>query len=285
MDTVTLSFPFADRALARRLERAEAAGNARFVEARAMLAPDVGATWIEVAGAYAMFDGVASPLTQTFGLGLFESPTTADFELVEQFFADRGAPVCHEVSPLAGAETIQLLTARHYEPIEFTSVLYRPIDHAGTAVPVAMSPLRVRIAGPDEHDRWAATAAAGWSDFPELAVFMHEVGRIMAERSDTLLFLAEDDGAPMATAVLSFWEDVAVLAGASTLPAARGRGAQLALLDARLRAAQDHQCSLAMMGALPGSPSQRNAERNGFRIAYTRAKWQLAGGGPYPSAG
>jgi hypothetical protein len=29
-----------------------------------------------------------------------------------------------------------------------------------------------------------------------------------------------------------------------------------------------------MMGALPGSNSQRNAERNGFQIAYTRTKWQ-----------
>jgi len=29
------------------------------------------------------------------------------------------------------------------------------------------------------------------------------------------------------------------------------------------------------MGALPGSGSQRNAERHGFRIAYTRTKWQL----------
>jgi hypothetical protein len=30
-----------------------------------------------------------------------------------------------------------------------------------------------------------------------------------------------------------------------------------------------------MMGALPGSQSQKNAEKNGFRIAYTRTKWQL----------
>jgi hypothetical protein len=29
-----------------------------------------------------------------------------------------------------------------------------------------------------------------------------------------------------------------------------------------------------MMCAAPGSASQRNAERNGFRIAYTRVKWQ-----------
>jgi hypothetical protein len=30
-----------------------------------------------------------------------------------------------------------------------------------------------------------------------------------------------------------------------------------------------------MMGAEPGSASQRNAERQGFRIAYTRIKWHL----------
>ena len=28
-------------------------------------------------------------------------------------------------------------------------------------------------------------------------------------------------------------------------------------------------------GAAPGSASQRNAERQGFRIAYTRIKWML----------
>jgi hypothetical protein len=35
-------------------------------------------------------------------------------------------------------------------------------------------------------------------------------------------------------------------------------------------------CDLAMMVTLPGSDSQRNAERNGFQIAYTRMKWELS---------
>ena len=34
-------------------------------------------------------------------------------------------------------------------------------------------------------------------------------------------------------------------------------------------------CDLAMMVAEAGSGSQRNAERQGFRIAYTRTKWLL----------
>jgi len=39
--------------------------------------------------------------------------------------------------------------------------------------------------------------------------------------------------------------------------------------------AYDQGCDLAMMVAQPGSDSQRNAERKGFRIAYTRIKWRL----------
>jgi hypothetical protein len=55
----------------------------------------------------------------------------------------------------------------------------------------------------------------------------------------------------------------------------RRNGAQLALLNTRLQTAASHGCDLAMMVAAPGSASQRNAERNGFRVAYTRTKWQL----------
>ena len=74
---------------------------------------------------------------------------------------------------------------------------------------------------------------------------------------------------------MSIYDDVALLAGASTVPEGRKQGAQLALLDSRLRYAAEHGCNIATMGALPGSASQRNAERQGFRIAYTRTKWQL----------
>ena len=45
--------------------------------------------------------------------------------------------------------------------------------------------------------------------------------------------------------------------------------------DTRLHYAAEQGCELALMGALPGSGSQRNAERHGFRVAYTRIKWRL----------
>jgi hypothetical protein len=72
---------------------------------------------------------------------------------------------------------------------------------------------------------------------------------------------------------------VALFAGASTIPRARRQGAQLALLQARLAFAAERQVELAMIVAQPGSASQRNAERQGFRPVYTRSKWQRAPGG------
>ena len=88
-----VSYPFADLSLARRLERAKAEGCARFVEARSRLVLDSGAAWIDVAGTYAMFDGPSSPLTQTFGFGLFPPPAAENRIELERFFRHRGAPV------------------------------------------------------------------------------------------------------------------------------------------------------------------------------------------------
>jgi hypothetical protein len=67
--TTPSDLPFADLALSRRLERAETKSSVEFVETRARLFPGHGATWIEAAGGYALFDGIESPLSPTFGLG------------------------------------------------------------------------------------------------------------------------------------------------------------------------------------------------------------------------
>ncbi|WP_210516990.1 GNAT family N-acetyltransferase [Hymenobacter terricola] len=267
---------FSDLPLAQRLERTEANSNAAFVEARARLHPASGAEWREVAGAYAMFDGPDSPLTQTFGLGLFAEATADDLGEIEAFFAARHAPVLHEISPLAPASLWPLLHARGYQPIEFTSVLYQELTAIALPEPPPGSAVRVRIIGPDEADAWAETAAAGWqSEAPELTGFIRELGQISAHSVGVSSFVAEAAGQLIATAGLYMHEGVALLAGASTVPAGRRQGAQAALLAARLQHAAAHGCTLATMGALPGGQSQRNAERRGFRIAYTRAKWQL----------
>lgn len=269
-----LPYPFADLDLSRALERAEAQSNIDFVEARARAFPESGAAHLEVAGAHAMFDGVESPLTQTFGLGL-EMPVTEDSLVrLEKFFTDRAAPVFHEVSPLADPSALELLNRRGYEPLEFTSVMFRPIALRAEedATP---GPITVRCATADEAELWAQTCSRGWSETPELSAFMLDFARVAATKTSGYAFLAELDGVAIGTGGLTLHQGVALFAGASTVPSGRRRGAQKALLEARLRFAAERGCAVAMMCALPGSTSQRNAERQGFRIAYTRIKWRL----------
>ncbi len=268
-------FPFSDVTLARRLERAEARGNAEFVEARASVSPESGAGWIEVAGAYAMFDAVTSPATQTFGLGLFETITRAEMGVIEEFFRQRGAGVFHEVSPLADPALLTLLNERGYQPMEFTSVMFRPMQRETHYAESRSEKIQTRLIEETDHELWAQTSAKGWSESTEFADMILEFARIGAKRPGGLSFLAELDGRAIATGAMSICDGVALLAGASTIPEARKQGAQLALLDSRLRYAAEHNCDIAMMCALPGSASQRNAERQGFRIAYTRIKWRL----------
>jgi GNAT superfamily N-acetyltransferase len=262
---------FMDRALARRLERTEGAMGASFTGVHHALAV-ASATWRDFDGTYAIFDGPESPMTQTFGLGVFAPTSAGSLAVLEAFFAERGAPALHEVSPLAGIDTIALLVARGYQPIELSTVLVQAIEPA-IAIPSATG-LRVRVIGPADDQAWIDTSVLGWSDDPAVGALVGRLAAIAVANDAMLHFIVDRDGAPIATASMGIHDGVALLAGASTVPAGRGLGAQAMLLAARLSEARKRGCEIAMMVTDPGSTSQRNAERRGFRVAYTRTKWR-----------
>src|SRR5713101_1289906 len=124
--------------------------------------------------------------------------------------------------------------------------------------------ISTRVIAADEVDLWARTSAGGWVTKHEgLADFMFNFGRISAQCAGSYPYLAELDGEPISTGMMFVPNDVSILAGASTIPEGRNNGAQNALLDARLKFAAEKGCTLAIMGALPGSQSQKNAQKNG----------------------
>src|SRR5580658_2033937 len=186
-----------DLALSRRLERAEGHACRQFAEARRRLFPNSGSCWMECAGAQVVFDGVDSPVTQTFGLGIFEELTEPSLDTIERFFLDRGAHVDHEVSPLAGVAALSLLCARHYRPIEISSVMVRSVENPPPG------DITVRVAAPEEANLWAEVSAKGWTqDHPELAVHMKQFAAIAFAREHGPCFIAELDGQPGAAGSL-----------------------------------------------------------------------------------
>jgi GNAT superfamily N-acetyltransferase len=166
---------------------------------------------------------------------------------------------------------------RGYRPIEFTSVMFLPLDRRVSNAAARNGAIHVRVVSGEEQDLWARVTADGWREFTEIADLMVDLMRVSAATQDTVSFLAELDGRPIAAGGLAIHNGVALLAGASTIPEWRHMGAQRALLESRLEFAANAGCDLAMICAEPGSASQRNAERQRFRIGYTRTKWHLTG--------
>ncbi|KAA6456002.1 GNAT family N-acetyltransferase [Acidobacteria bacterium AB60] len=264
--------PFADLALARRLERTEGFACTQFAAARRRAYPDSQSAWTESAGALLTFDGIEAPTTQSFGLGLFDELTPDLLAEAESFFFAHGSAAMHEICPLAGPTALALLCEHGYRPIEVSNVLYRPLAASHSAID---SGVNVRLIGSDESAVWTGVSTRAWThEHPEFHDFMQQTGPLLVSREGSACFLAEIDGRPGAAGALFLHQGVALLAGAATVPELRRRGLQAALLQARLQFALDHGCDLAMMVAEAGSDSQRNAERQGFQLAYTRIKWR-----------
>jgi GNAT superfamily N-acetyltransferase len=149
----------------------------------------------------------------------------------------------------------------------FFTALYGPAEPAaGRDTGVS-----VRAARPGEEVGAARVLLEGLGA-PEEAF---ESGSASLVATGARFYVADLDGQPAAAAALFVTRNVGCLASAATLPAFRGRGAQSALIRARIAAAHAAGCDLVVSLAAFGSASQRNLERAGLRIAYTKAIWRL----------
>ena len=258
---------FADAALARRVEAAEAE-NARGCTAGADGSP---AEVLEVAGGYAVFASADSPLTQAAGVGLRGPVREAELSRLEEFFRSRGAPVKIDLCPLADPGLMELLGRRRYHIAEFNNVLVKRL--AGTEI--VLTP-RVRRAMRNEGELWSHTVGRGFFEMEELTTAEMNVGRAIFAMPGALCYLgATTSGEPAAAGVASLRSGLATLFADSTLARFRGQGLHRELIAARLNEALAQGCDLAAATTLPGSGSQRNYERAGFEVAYTKVTMVL----------
>jgi GNAT superfamily N-acetyltransferase len=267
---------FCDTALAGRIELAEAeliAGASEAARRRAGMAGFV----IPVAGGVASFAEVGSPFNKVAGLGFTGVPDASSLDRIERAFAASGAPVQVELSSLAAPAIGVLLTGRGYLLESFENVLGRALS--GESARVMPPGLEVRLSGEQEFETWVAVVAEGvahpdtqgvpWhEEFPREAVIAAE--RDMAE-AGVVRYAAWRDGIIVGGATMRMVGGVAQLTGAATAPAHRRRGAQTALLSARLADAAAAGCDVAVITTQPGSKSQQNAQRQGFDLLYARA--------------
>lgn len=262
---------YADTATARLLEGLCAEENVRFVESARGLYPDSGAEALLVGGGAAIYVGPDSPVNQASGLGL-QAPVDEDIiDSVERFFVQRGSQPRLNLCPLAHPTLAQATARRGWVVDAFENVLGRDLAE-GMPVPNAeLEGIEIRrVETDDERELWAGVVANGFAAPRDPTAAEIRLGRIVAMRGPTVLLLAFAEGRPAGTAELFVGHGVGWLSADTTLPEFRRRGIQAALVGERLRIAVEAGCTIAVSEALPGSPSQRNMERAGFRVLYTR---------------
>lgn len=274
---------FADLALARRLETTDALAGVEFARSWARFNSFTGEVFLPVAGGHAAYAGVDSPVTQAFGIGLNGPVTEADMSAMEDFYREHKSPVNLETCPLADPSFLKLLNERDYRPIEYSNVFVREVtdddrrawpDAATPAnAPNATSTIRVRRPADDEAESYSLLVVKSFFENTEIAPEFLNLFKCCFRAAGAFFFVAEIDGVAAGGGMMSIHQGVASLGGAGTLPEFRNRGVQRALLLARIAFAAESGCDTAMVATNPGSGSQRNVERLGFRVVYTRTKF------------
>ncbi len=261
---------FADLDLARRLEQTDAWVGLESAEIYCAMYPESGATAIPVpGGGYAVFRGIGSPLTQVLGLGMTSPVTEAEMEQLEDFFHARGSRAQIELCPFADQSVFRHLAARGYTPLECSNMLVRRVK-SGARTPAVADLPPVHQCPPEEAELWAQTVMQGFTGDQVLPEGNTAILMSLFKQPGTVAFLASLDGNAVGAGALSVHQGVAALYGATTLRGYRQRGVQLAVLQALVNCSNDLGCELSYSLTQPGSVSQRNLERQGFGVAYTR---------------
>ncbi|MEW6126540.1 MAG: GNAT family N-acetyltransferase [Acidobacteriota bacterium] len=259
-----------DLKLAERLEDSDSLMNVAYAKAVERLQPQLSPAYAFFSGGSVVYAGKNNPLSRAVGFGLRGQVAEEDLEFIEDFYRSRDSMTQIDLCPLAHSSLMHLLGERNYQFGEFINTWI--LELARLQLPDSLPGVEVREARESEGRIWMETVKYGFSTVEESAAIPIEFFEPFLQMPNTHCFIAWIDGQAAGAGTVAINDGIASLFGTSTLTRFRNRGAQSALLRARLRLALELNCELAMVGTTPGSGSQRNVERAGFRLAYTKAQ-------------
>jgi GNAT superfamily N-acetyltransferase len=262
---------FVDKALARRLESGEEMPQVMYARLFQKTRPEIGAAEEEICGGHMVFAGLGSPIGRATGVGLDRPFTAEDLDRVEAFYHAHNAPSQVDICSMHEPAVFELLKERGYSIAELNNVLYRKLD-AGEKLSPAPDGCEIRRSLLSEAETAGGIVETAF--FPGGAPeAFHGLIAPFYQMERALAFVASVDGKLVAcgTGLVIPEHRVFALCGAGTLAEYRRRGFQTALLRARMAAAIDAGCEYAVVVTQGGSDSQRNVERLGFCVAYSKA--------------
>ena len=270
----TLGTPAA--AEAAKLEWGQAVGCGAVAAAMALRTPTSGAGVYESAAGLAIFAGAGSPLTQGMAMGLRGPVSAAELDAIEAWLRPTEAGARQlEVCAFADPTLFALLAERGYRVTEWQLVWSQAVPREPLAAPPPELSIRRMQPGEEElYCRVTLAAALETEDVPRAAIDLILPNAFAAGCEMYLAWLGDE---PIGGATLCLAADVAFIMGSGVRPAFRRRGAQGALIRARLERARELGYQLARSSTQPGTSSRRNMERHGFSVAYPKVVMRADG--------
>ena len=261
---------FVDKALARRLEACEEMPQVYYAREFQKSRPAIGAAEEEICGGHMIFAGLGSPIGRATGAGLDRPFTAEDLDRVEQFYREHGAPSQVDLCPLHEAAVFEMFKERGYGIAELNNVLYRRLDRDEkfAAAPAGCEIRRglARGGGDTVGDRGAGVLSR-WRTRgfhgPAHAALPDE------GRCDVRGQCRRQDSGLRGGARHSRAPDIRGVRGRHAGGVSRTRVADGAV--ARTPGGRaEAGCEYAVVVTQGGTVSQRNCERLGFRVAYSK---------------
>jgi GNAT superfamily N-acetyltransferase len=267
----TSPMQFVDRALARRLEAAEEMPQVFLAPLYQQQRPEIGAASEPICGGHMIFAGLGSPVGRAVGLGLDRPLTAEDLDRVEGFYRSHHAPSQVDLTPVHEPAVFEMFKKRGYGIAELNNVLWRPL-RPDESFPGAPPGVELRAGRPEEADSFADIVAPSFHETVQPPEGFHQMLAPLFQIPGVISFVASVNGvmAGVGAGLMIPEHHIVALFGAGTVPEFRRRGIQTAVLGVRLKLAAEAGCELAVVVTQGATVSQRNSERVGFRVAYSK---------------
>jgi hypothetical protein len=203
------------------------------------------------------------------------SPHTVDLlPEITAWYAARHLSPRFEIAPEQPfGDLADSLAAAGFVQREFVDLLWAPegVMHADLDDLAHIEVIHVEP-GTVDADDFGRVLLAG-HEVEDSSVEHHAALAAMAAVEGRSCYLASIDTVPVGAAILTVLDGVGYLTNASTVPDARQRGAQQALIAHRIADAEVAGCDVLAGLANPFLSSHRNMERAGLAVAYTKVSW------------
>lgn len=253
----------------KRIERAEARGLRGAIEHGRTAFPDRDLLVTEIGGATVCFAGADSPFSQTLGVGIDTEFSGRDVEAIVEFYHSRATSARVYTSPVAGEALSSEFARRGFEVEEYVALLAANLTEV-----TGQRDARIDVC--NDEQLWANRSALAFNDGKAVPEPMLLIGRIMASHPTVTPLALHENGQIVTTGCMALEDDgIAAFFATSTMPQARGRGYQAAMIGDRIARAREAGALIVRAGAKPGSASERNFRRAGFEVLYTQTVWIL----------